>query len=691
MVDSDTELKAHALALWQNQPAWLKRPDEDYRLRVTRILSASPVEFFRAVSQQRTEDEFVPGFLFGFTVGQVTKHGGDAAAAWFLDAIRSEPEAYVEVLSSVHGDGVVAAGTKAAYEVVLERFRDPNGYPRAVDLFVRIPSWHRGDELERIFEVLVTHATELTEQARAALTERLLSYASRSAYLRGGTIDERLVALVDRDVLPEAARTQTVDALHTIAMHAPWLAAEIVAAAPNVISERCVAALRESHARDRQILALLEWLHEPPSDALVAAIAYRASMETDRDPVRELPEIFESCSVPRAFVDGASDRLVPAVQLLATARALANGPRRPYALHDASARLQGLWTAAHAVLVPVVRDYVDIAAADADELLAPLAIVAGEHDALRAELERVAESHGVSAIVRSSVRGLLLIVTGGHDEAVDRSEELLASIAAWMRFRALPPAPLEAASATWVTDARVERALRSAAEFAERDFVEEARRSPRPEEWMTPALVTHLAKAIARERLGLIGTGVDISADSVPISRAEEDTVGADLVIVVRAIARGWIDGEWASFVQAKKDRGRTKDPSWTLELVQLRRLLAVDESAVYWLFDRTAVVHVVPAKLLDAIVRARAKPGQKTLNVGFNSVRSAAIPLRQYLVDLTMGAWLGSRSDDALAIASGTDARLPVLHRLALDLQIGPDRDRDADPPRLQRTRRRR
>jgi hypothetical protein len=41
-------------------------------------------------------------------------------------------------------------------------------------------------------------------------------------------------------------------------------------------------------------------------------------------------------------------------------------------------------------------------------------------------------------------------------------------------------------------------------------------------------------------------------------------------------------------------------------------------------------------------------------MNISYHQIRSATIPLSQYLIDLLTGAWLGSASDRALTIARG-------------------------------------
>lgn len=136
---------------------------------------------------------------------------------------------------------------------------------------------------------------------------------------------------------------------------------------------------------------------------------------------------------------------------------------------------------------------------------------------------------------------------------------------------------------------------------------------------------------------------------------------------------RGSIPGshalELAEFVQVKKPR-QYRDRwigSWTIETKQLKDLLMTSQSAVYWLIDPSGDVLVVPAKLLGALAPKRAG---RTFTVGFNSVRSAAIMIDQFLAELLVGGWLGNERDQAKRIARGEVAGL--VPKYLVELQVG-------------------
>ena len=66
---------------------------------------------------------------------------------------------------------------------------------------------------------------------------------------------------------------------------------------------------------------------------------------------------------------------------------------------------------------------------------------------------------------------------------------------------------------------------------------------------------------------------------------------------------------------------------------------------------------------------------GRKHTKVGsfiapYHEVRSAAIPLSQFLTDLLVGMWLGSVRASALEVASGTDNR--TVPRFIVTVSIG-------------------
>ena len=147
--------------------------------------------------------------------------------------------------------------------------------------------------------------------------------------------------------------------------------------------------------------------------------------------------------------------------------------------------------------------------------------------------------------------------------------------------------------------------------------------------------------------------------------KAEETGSAADLALTVRIDLRGVLRTEFAEAVQVKKSARLHADPdrdSWTIANDQLADLLDRNASALYWLLANDGGVLVVPGKLLLAMGRGTGREAQGTFQVGYADVRHAAVDLAQFLVDLLVGAWLGSDRPPLLAYAARTEpAALPT------------------------------
>ena len=71
--------------------------------------------------------------------------------------------------------------------------------------------------------------------------------------------------------------------------------------------------------------------------------------------------------------------------------------------------------------------------------------------------------------------------------------------------------------------------------------------------------------------------------------------------------------------------------------------------------------------------VRGRDENGAAaSRTLGYNDVRSAAIPFEQYLVDLLVGQWIGSTSDATLDFING-NANLQPQHILEIEIAFAP------------------
>ena len=66
-----------------------------------------------------------------------------------------------------------------------------------------------------------------------------------------------------------------------------------------------------------------------------------------------------------------------------------------------------------------------------------------------------------------------------------------------------------------------------------------------------------------------------------------------------------------------------------------------------------------------------RGKAGAKksaTRTLGYNDVRSAAVPLEQYLIDLLIGQWIGTNAKDTMDFVK---ENLKIKPRIVIDVVI--------------------
>jgi hypothetical protein len=112
----------------------------------------------------------------------------------------------------------------------------------------------------------------------------------------------------------------------------------------------------------------------------------------------------------------------------------------------------------------------------------------------------------------------------------------------------------------------------------------------------------------------------------------------------------------------------KQRNDAWTIDVEQLDTLLSTSQSACYWLITAHAELLVVPAKVIRGMLNARERIG-KTVNVGYNAVRSTAIGLPQFFTDLLIGGWAGDVSHEALEIARGTSKT--TRPQLVLEVEV--------------------
>lgn len=92
--------------------------------------------------------------------------------------------------------------------------------------------------------------------------------------------------------------------------------------------------------------------------------------------------------------------------------------------------------------------------------------------------------------------------------------------------------------------------------------------------------------------------------------KSDEGCYGFDLALIVKGSVRDQLALEIAKFVQVKQlptpGTGQLFGDDWSINLVQLEKILAVSSSAGYWLLDGGGSVLAVPAKLISAIAVGR-------------------------------------------------------------------------------------
>lgn len=263
--------------------------------------------------------------------------------------------------------------------------------------------------------------------------------------------------------------------------------------------------------------------------------------------------------------------------------------------------------------------------------------------------------------LRDYARGILLLIEGFDAASSEMIDRLLNQLARWSSSRVLFPHPLSRMSATWMSSNDAEMKLRSGlslglAEFR-RDFTDQGTKNERA---LVQSLLTELSIPFRKDHAatrGLVRLAPrlepEIALDHRTLVESEETIYGPDIAFIVRADLHRAMKLEIAEFVQVKKPN-RTRErwtDSWKIDVKQLNNLLGTSSSSVYWLIDRNGTMLTVPAKYIKAWMPS--KPG-KSFTLTFNVVRSAAIPVDQFLAELLVGAWIGSGEPRAMSIARG-------------------------------------
>jgi hypothetical protein len=124
-----------------------------------------------------------------------------------------------------------------------------------------------------------------------------------------------------------------------------------------------------------------------------------------------------------------------------------------------------------------------------------------------------------------------------------------------------------------------------------------------------------------------------------------------------------------------KPNKTKNRANSWVIESKQLDDILKWSATAVYWFIASNGEVFVIPAKHLVSIKRGNSKAtSAKTFTIGYHEVRSVAIPLEQYFVELLIGQWLGTISEDVIKFVQNGNAN--IRPRVVIEVTISTNRD---------------
>ncbi len=299
--------------------------------------------------------------------------------------------------------------------------------------------------------------------------------------------------------------------------------------------------------------------------------------------------------------------------------------------------------------------------------------------AVRAALDDAA-TRGATTRIRDRAKGILATLDGFARPGAELADELLAFAAREFDGTPIFPHPLGMRGSTWIADPTAEALLRDGIDRAAMRFAEYFRdQGAVDEEAVTAQLLAELEFAFratqARARHVTAAARVPIGlVERRQVPKDEEDQIGCDLALIVRADVRGAISAVWAEFVQVKKPerRGTQFFDRWRITLeTQLDDLLRTSPTSCYWLIGAAGEVFAVPAKLLLGIKRGRGSAG-KTMNVSYREVRSAAIPLSQFILDVLAGAWIGSMDDGVVRVARGEDRGFRPREVFEITLHIG-------------------
>lgn len=319
-------------------------------------------------------------------------------------------------------------------------------------------------------------------------------------------------------------------------------------------------------------------------------------------------------------------------------------------------------------------------APDLSGLVEAITVDLSSHASINSAVIRLSERARSLRIVERAV-ALRACVAGVSDPNDKTARRLLSFAAELVDGRPIFPVPLALRSSTWLTSTALEQHLRDSIKRSALKFAEYARDQGRgEEEGLTAVLLKELEfafrdanpHAVAAGSKPVAMPGVSLAQKVVP--KPIENEWGCDLSLLLKVDMPGVIV-ERAELVQVKKSQALMATPSatniWKIESKQLGDLLHRSGTASYWLIAGAGEVLVVPATFLAALAKGSRRHRQKTFNVGYDQVRSAAQPLEHYLVDLLLGLWVGGQSKELLTFAQGKELGMRPRNIVAIDVRL--------------------
>ena len=269
--------------------------------------------------------------------------------------------------------------------------------------------------------------------------------------------------------------------------------------------------------------------------------------------------------------------------------------------------------------------------------------------------------------LRDRARGLLAKCTGGALKTGDQARDFISYGVRLLDGSPAFPNPLDVKSGIWIGSLAIEQLLAEAIDQASATFAARFRDSARVEEEQhTQRLLTDLEYSFKAAQLRVQALGTDslpkgaISCEQRAVPKKEEDEYGCDVVILVNGSVRDSVAFAACELVQVKKPERKqgTNEyrDAWRISTGQLTDVTGYSQSATYWLIGTAGEVFAVPAKVLSAFASGQGKAEQNSFTINYSDIRSASIPLKQFIVQLVLGLWLGTTDERTLKFARGEE-----------------------------------